>query len=219
MMVERGDYTVLHEPFSHVADFGRTVVDGEEVRDEAELIRRLRGLPADRRVFFKDTTDFRYAAALADEEFWRAGAHTFIIREPADAIASHFAVNPRVTRDDIGFERLAEIYDAVAAATGAEPVVIDSNDLIARPEQTVRAYCARVGLRFRPEALNWRPSLLPEWRGTRPWHEATSRTSGFTATAPGYQDTVHNNALLAGYLDHHLPFYRRLHDRRLVVPG
>jgi hypothetical protein len=215
MMTERGDRTVLHEPFSHVADFGRTVVDGVEVTGQRALVEAIRALGERVPVFFKDTTDFHYPAVLEDTGFLAGATHTFIVRHPAEAIASHAALNPDLGRDEIGFARLAEIYDAVAAATGAEPVVIDSDDLVRRPVDTVWAYCERVGIPFRPDALVWRPGLRAEWEKTSSWHESTSRTSGFVQTTSQHRDTVHGDPVLSGYLAYHLPYYQRLHQRRL----
>lgn len=217
MMSERGDYTVLHEPFSHVVDFGVTMVAGREVHSELELIDAIRRLAEQEPVFFKDTTDFRYDALLADREFLIAATHTFIIRHPAEAIASHFALNPGLQRDEIGFARLAEIFTAVCAATDSVPVVIDSNDQVAQPAETVRRYCRLVGLPFLPHALTWQPGLRDEWTSTRRWHESTSRTSGFVQTSSSYQHTPDNHPLLAEYLSYHLPYYEQLRAARMVV--
>ncbi|MEU6810481.1 sulfotransferase family protein [Streptomyces sp. NPDC046831] len=219
MMAERGDYTVVHEPFSHVADFGEADVAGRTVRSESELITALRELSGRTPVFFKDTTDFHYPVLLADTDFLAEAEHTFIIRHPREIVASHYALNPGLTRDEIGVARLGEIHDAVAARTGRSPVVVDSDDLLASPEGTVRAYCAAVGIGFRPEALNWKPGLREEWRSTRAWHESTSRTSGFTKVASSYADTVDNNPRLAEFADYHLPYYLALKAGRIPVPG
>ncbi|MFQ6143750.1 sulfotransferase family protein [Streptomyces seoulensis] len=219
MMAERGDYTVVHEPFSHVADFGKADVAGRAVHSESELIAALRELSARTPVFFKDTTDFHYPGLLADTEFLAEAEHTFIIRHPAEIVASHYALNPALTRDEIGVARLGEIHDAVAAHTSRTPVVVDSDDLLAAPEATVRAYCAAVGIDFRAEALSWQPGLREEWRSTSAWHESTSRTSGFTKVASSYADTVDNNPLLAEFADYHLPHYLALKADRMPVPG
>jgi hypothetical protein len=217
MMIERADFTVLHEPFSHTADFGGTTVDGIAVRNETELIAAIRRTAADKPVFLKDTTDFHYPGLLADLSFLRDARHTFIVRPPDEVIASHFALNPGLQRDEIGFERLWEIYNAVATATGTVPVVISSEDLVERPEQTIRAYCTAVGIPFLAEALSWQPELRPEWQKTRRWHESTSRTMGFTAVPATYREGVHNNQLLAEYHAYHLPFFEEVHRHRLRV--
>jgi hypothetical protein len=214
MMMQRGDFTVLHEPFSHVADFGTADVAGTTVTDERELIRTLGGLPG--RTFFKDTTDFHYPRLLADAEFLRRTTHTFIIRDPKEVIASHVALNPQVTRDEIGFSRLYEIYEAVLAATGVEPVVVDSDDLLDRPEETVRAYCERVGMPFLPEALRWEQGVPAQWQRTERWHRGASESSGFARR--GGSDAARDvlaDPRLAEFHRYHLPYHAKLWERRL----
>jgi hypothetical protein len=215
MMAERGDYAVLHEPFSHVEDFGEARIGDRVVRAEAELIRAIRQLAVGGPVFFKDTTDFRYPVLLADADFLADAVHTFIIRHPAEAIASHYALNPGLGRDEIGFAWLAEIYDAVAAATGVPPVVVDSADLVSRPHETVRSYCDAVGIPFLPQALSWAPGMIEPWRKTSRWHESTSGTAGFTPAATSGSGTATGNPVLAGYVDYHLPYYEKLREAAL----
>jgi hypothetical protein len=217
MMAERGDYRMLHEPFSHVINFGESDVDGDVARSEAELIPALWRLAAHGPLFFKDTTDFHYPRLLADTEFLAGPVHTFLIRDPAQAIASHYALHPGLQRDEIGFAWLAELYDAVAAATGRPPVVIDAADLVAAPELTVRAYCAAAGIPFVADALSWRPGVPPAWERTLRWHERASQSSGFVPTEPYRPEIIAANPVLAGYLEYHRPHYERLAAAALRV--
>lgn len=210
MMAERNDRFVVHEPFSLVVDSGEVKVGDRVARTEQDVLAALRATAAEKPVFFKDTTDFHYPALLADRAFLTAATHTFIIRHPAEAIASHHALNPHLGRDEIGFARLHEIFAAVRAATGTTPVVIDSDDLLDRPADTVRAYCSAVGIPFLPDALNWQPGMRSEWQSTSRWHESTSRTSGFTRGAGGQAETVAADPVLRAHLDHHLPYYEQL---------
>jgi hypothetical protein len=218
MMAERGDYHMLHEPFSHVMNFGESKVGGQVARSEEELIPALWRLAEYGPLFFKDTTDFYYPRLLADRAFLAGPVHTFLIRHPAEAIASHYALHPGLQRDEIGFAWLAEVYDAVADASGVPPVVIDAADLIATPEETVRAYCDAVGIPFVPEALAWRPGMRQAWERTSRWHEMASRTTGFVRTEPPGPEAVAANPALAGYLAYHLPHYERLRAAALRIP-
>ncbi|MET9956200.1 sulfotransferase family protein [Streptomyces sp. NPDC006339] len=210
MMAERGDRVVVHEPFSQVVDFGEVKVGDRVARGERDVLAALRDMAADKPVFFKDTTDFHYPALLADRAFLRAATHTFIIRHPSEAIASHHALNPDLGRDEIGFARLHEIFTAVREATGTTPVVVDSDDLLDRPADTVRAYCAAVGIPFLPDALNWQPGMRSEWQATSRWHESTSRTAGFTRGSGRGAETVEADPVLRAHRDYHLPFYEEL---------
>ncbi|WP_157522162.1 sulfotransferase family protein [Herbidospora cretacea] len=219
MMAERNDRVVVHEPFSLVVDFGEVKVGDRVARTEQEVLAALRALAARTPVYFKDTTDFHYPALLADRDFLAAATHTFIVRHPAEAIASHVRLNPDLGRDEIGFARLYEIFDAVRSATGVTPVVVDSDDLLDRPAETVRAYCAAVGIPFVPEALNWRPGMRSEWQTTSRWHESTSRTTGFARGGGGgpgnAAEKVAEDPVLRAHLEYHLPYYERLRDAAL----
>lgn len=210
MMAERDDHVAVHEPFSQVVDFGEVKVGDRVARTEHDVLAALRAIAADKPVFFKDTTDFHYPALLADQAFLATATHTFIIRHPAEAIASHHVLNPELHRDEIGFAWLHEIFAAVRAATGTTPVVIDSDDLLDRPADTVRAYCSAVGIPFLPDALSWQPGMRSEWQATGRWHESTSKTSGFTRGASGAAEAVAANPALRAYLDYHLPYYEQL---------
>lgn len=220
MMAERGDFAMLHEPFSHVINFGESDVAGTVVTSEQELIPALRRLAESGPLFFKDTTDYYYPRLLADSAFLSEPVHTFLIRHPAEAIASHYALHPGLGRDEIGFAWLAEIYDAVAAAAGEPPVVIDSDDLVARPHETVAAYCEAVGIEFLPQALSWQPGMHETWQRTGRWHETASQTAGFvrtTAPPDTARATIEANPVLAAYLDYHLPYYEHLRAAALPV--
>jgi len=216
-MMERGDLTVVHEPFSNRAAQGWFSVGGRRFGTDPELLGAILDLAADGPVFVKDTTDYAYPDLLADDRLLHGVTNTFIIRDPAEAIASHHAMNPAVTRDDIGFERCWTMFRAVLDATGTAPVVVDDTDLLRRPAELVAAYCARVGLPFVPEALAWQPGARDEWRRTEAWHRGAEKSTGIQARSQEYGTTVRNDERLAGYDRYHRPFYEKLRAYRLSV--
>jgi hypothetical protein len=105
----------------------------------------------------------------------------------------------------------------VRDAGGDPSVVIDSDDLAARPGATMAAYCAAVGLPFIPRALVWEPGERPEWRRSARWYADVSASTGFGPHDRTYPRTVENSDELARLAAHHLPFYERLHAQRLDV--
>ncbi|MGP3983807.1 sulfotransferase-like domain-containing protein [Streptomyces sp. KR80] len=218
MMCERGDFQVLHEPFSYLAEFGEVEAGGSTLRSEGELLATVRELGSRAPLFFKDTTDERYPGLLADREFLaRDAVHTFIIRHPAETIASYHAINPEVRRHQIGFEAQYELFQAVRDSTGKTPVVVDADDLIRKPEALVRAYADAVAIPFVEKALNWQPESRKEWQPSDRWHSDVSASSGFRAQQRDYGIDVAAHPVLGGYLEHHLPFYEQLHAHRLAV--
>jgi hypothetical protein len=119
--------------------------------------------------------------------------------------------------EEIGLETMHELHTAVRDADGHPPVVIDSDDLVARPEATMAAYCAAVGLPFLPQALTWAPGERPEWQRTARWHFDVSASSGFEPRGRTYARTVESSDELSRFAAHHRPFYEELHALRLDV--
>ncbi len=208
----------LHEPFCNLTCFGETDLDGRTVDSPASLLAWLRDRTDDATVFLKDTTDHRYREVLADRQFLAEGRHAFLIRRPEEIAASYYALYPDMSINAIGLQALHELHAAVREAGGHPPVVIDSDDLVARPGATMAAYCAAVGLPFIPRALRWEPGERPEWRRSARWHADVQASSGWTRHERGYAHTVENCGKLARFAAHHRPFYEQLHAERLVVP-
>jgi len=135
---------------------------------------------------------------------------------PTKPLPSH-ALHPGMNISAIGLERLCEVQAAIRDAGGDASVVIDSDDLVARPGATMAAYCAAVGLPFIPRALTWEPGERPEWRRSARWHVDVSVSSGFERRERVYPHTVGNSAELARFAARHRPFYERLYAQRLDV--
>lgn len=215
-MLEHGTVLAIHEPFCNIADYGETRVNGSMVHTPDELIAILLALGQTRAVFFKDTTDRPHPAVLASPPFLTGATHTFLIRRPAEIAASYYAIRPGMTIDEIGLATLYELYQAVLAASGRPPVVIDSADLVANPAGIMAAYCDTAGIPFREQALNWHAGPRAEWSRSARWHAAVERTSTFTRLASSYPETVANNAKLAEFSAYHEPYYQELRASRLV---
>jgi hypothetical protein len=221
MMIERGDFTAVHEPFSYLAEFGYAVLAGTRVTSAPALLGGLRRLAARRPVFVKETTGKRYPEVLGDRKFMaRDAVHTFLIRHPRETIASRYPLDPGAAIDKVGFESLFEVFTEAARLTGRDPVVIDAADLVASPAAIVRAYCERVGIAFLPQALTWSPEDRPEWELSSRWHAEAAASAGFAPPPAAGSDLgadVERHPVLSGYLAHHLPFYAELHARRLTA--
>ncbi|TCO60861.1 sulfotransferase family protein [Actinocrispum wychmicini] len=211
MMAERGDVSTVHEPLLHLTETGEAKLPGDiVVRDEHDLLARLVSLGRTQHVFVKEVLDYPYQYLFDHPDELAELTHTFIVRDPRQTIASHYAMKNTVTSPEIGYERLYELFELVRAASGREPFVLRAESLVTDAEQVVRAYCDHVGLPFKAEALQWRPGHRPEWERHQDWHADVSRSNGFHDRRNEYVDTVDNNPVLRGFYEHHLPFYERL---------
>ncbi|MEV6930093.1 hypothetical protein AB0M46_37190 [Dactylosporangium sp. NPDC051485] len=218
MIIERGDLDVVHEPFSNLAATGRFELGEHTATSVEELFELLleRASTGGRRLFVKETTDYRYDALLADPRLHTELTNTFMIREPAAVVGSHYAMNRDVTRDEIGFERVYEIFSAVRAA-GAPAVVVDGDELVADPPAVIVRYCELTGLPFLPEALTWDRGERPEWARTEAWHRDVSRSSGFSTGSNEHPIDPADAERVAALVAYHRPFYERLHEQRIAA--
>lgn len=216
-MLQRGDVVALHEPFCNIVDHGETTVSGRTVGTHPELIAEMWRLAEVSVVFFKDTTDYEHGAVTADRRFLADAQHTFLLRRPEEVIASHVALNPNLTLDEVGIETMHRLHGAVSAAHGRPPLVLDSDDLVDRPVQTMRAWCVAVGLPACDDATSWDAGGRAEWRRSARWHRDVEATRGFERRDRPYARTVDSDPRLAELCAHHRPFYEALHRQRLLL--
>jgi Sulfotransferase domain len=115
------------------------------------------------------------------EREWIAGlTNCFLIRDPAEVIASYIKKNPDPTLQDLGFAQQAEIFALVRQHSGRIPPVIDARDVLENPARILRLLCARLGVEFDPAMLKWAPGLR-ETDGVwaKHWYGEVASSTGF----------------------------------------
>jgi hypothetical protein len=222
VMIERGDFKILHEPFSYYyyvkqdnATIEQEYVDPEHPTDYNQIKSHIRANTAEKPVFFKDMCSHCFKPLAEDDAFLRELTNTFLIRDPAKAIASYYAMNPKVTLEEIGLKQISTIFEKVADMDGNAPVVVDADDLEEDPDGIIRAYCRRLGLRFIPEAMSWAPEHQEEWDIWKDWHTDAAQSTGIQKSMESFEETVANNDHLKRFYDDLLPFYERMYRYRI----
>jgi hypothetical protein len=217
-MLERGDLLALHEPLEGLHFIGATQIAGHTFGSPLELLRWLVHDTEDRAVFLKETVNPPVQALVLDDlRFLAEVHHAFLIRRPEEIAASWYALEGDLRILDTGLEMLRDLFVAVRAAEGHAPVVIDSGDLVARPADTMAAYCAAVGLPFIAGALQWEPGARPEWSRSSRWHEDAAASSGFRPPRHPDRHGLARHPEVLRFARRHTPFYEELRDHRLDI--
>lgn len=219
VMMERKDFTILHEPFSYfyyVHQNGATIsqqyVDPDHPTDYAGIKAHIEQAAGERPVFFKDMCAHCYDELKTDDSFLQRLTNTFLIRDPAKAIASYYAMNPDVTVEEIGVKQLCGIYENVSSLCG-NPVVVDADDLEEDPEGIINAYCQALGIPFIPESLTWESEHKEEWEIWKDWHTDAARSTGIQKNMETFAVTVENSDHLKRFYNDQLPYYRKMRAR------
>ncbi|PWE30062.1 sulfotransferase family protein [Maritimibacter sp. 55A14] len=211
----RGDTAVWDEPFyaAYLRLTGRDHPMREQIiaagdPDPARVAARLTGsVPGGKPVFYQKHMT-QHMVPGVPRGWMRDCTNVFLIRHPARVVASFTAKRENPDPDEIGFRLQAELFDELAEATGAPPLVIDSHDIRDDPGGTLSRFCARMGLDYTPAMLTWPAGGHPDdgvWAAH--WYGAVHRSTGFAGAEgplPEFSGAAARMAETA------LPFYERL---------
>lgn len=150
--------------------------------------------------------DWRWCLALNN---------VFLIRSPERVLASYAAKREEVSLADIGFERQLDLFNMVADHMGKAPVVIDCDDILSAPRDSLQALCDRIGIRFDPAMLAWTPGPKPfDGVWAKHWYNAVWKSSRFADPKTGYPAL---SADLARIADQARPIYEALRPHTVNV--
>ena len=223
MMRERKDFLVFDEPFGLYFYYSEERQSDRYAETEMNSVYNFQPLCQDlihkaqsQPVFIKDMA--YYIEDQANEAFLAHFEHTFIIRHPAKALPSLFARWPDFQFNEAGYAELYKLFKAIKAFWGKVPPLIDSDDLVQKPEATVKAYCEAVNIPFMPQALTWDPKIHPEvlqWEGG--WHTYLQSSQGFKERERKEYVEIEDNEHLRQAYEFCLPYYQKLYQERLCI--
>lgn len=169
-LCERGDtedgcvFLKQMAKFSHLFDFEtnfETEVDGSEANHWKEQCLRL----------------------VSDKNIELRHLHLLLVRDPVSVLSSWMGKSGDVHGnnphpDEVGITQLLDVYSKVLgasmnrAADGEEDVVvIDSDDLAAYPQKTLKELCAALGIEYCKDMLKWSAGVH---KCDGPWGECIS---------------------------------------------
>ena len=217
----RPDCSVVDEPFyaAYLADTGLEHPCRKEIlltqsTDYGKVIEELTKTPVATELQYQKQMTHHIPRGMAMS--WCADfRHCFLIRDPAQVIASYARKMPEVNEDAIGIRRQAELFDQIAELCGETPLVIDSNDVLKNPEKVLGELCQRLGVAFHRDAmLNWptgRRGSDGVWASH--WYHNVEQSTGFGQYTEREAKLEANHRELAERM---LPFYRQLAQLRIL---
>jgi hypothetical protein len=187
----RPDAVVVDEPFyafylarTNADHPGRDEVIASGETDWRKVVQRLTSdpLPAGKSIFYQKHMTHHLLPEI-DRSFLDSLTNCFLIRDPAEVIASYTKKNHEPTIDDVGFIQQAEIFELVSKR--GTPPVIDARDVQENPARTLRLLCEAVGVEFTDKMLSWLPGLR-ETDGVwaKYWYAEVEKSTGFQPPKP-----------------------------------
>src|SRR5262249_53250509 len=116
---------------------------------------------------------------LVGRAWIRRCRNAFLIRDPALVLSSYARRRSEVTLEDIGVVQQHEIFQQAADESGQLPAVIDSHDVLARPNAVLPQLCAALGIPYTPAMLSWPPGRRATDGVWAPaWYDAVEQSTG-----------------------------------------
>ncbi len=216
----RADCEVTDEPLygPYLAATGKSHPGAAEVvrtqgSDWRPIVSRLRGKPpGGRRLWYQKHMTHHILPGMPLD--WIDDLdNCFLIRDPAEVLASYRVRRSEFDARDLGFPQQLELFRHVSAVTGATPPVLDSADVLRNPEGMLRALCGTLGIEFDAAMLSW-PAGPRDSDGVwaRYWYDAVWASTGF---APWRAREVALQTTDRALVEECRDCYAALHVRRL----
>ena len=184
----RTDTVVVDEPFyafflkateKNHPGASEVMADGET--DWRKIVKKLTGsepVQGAYKIFYQKQMTHHLLPEI-DRDWIRSLTNCFLIRDPAEVIASYIKRREDPLLEDLGFVQQAELFDLLSAF-GGRPPVIDARDVLENPERVLRLLCTAIGVDFREAMLSWPPGLR-ETDGVwaKYWYDDVARSTSF----------------------------------------
>lgn len=216
----RGDTAVWDEPL-YAYYLNKTAIEhpgADEViaggeTDWRKVVDRITGpVPGGQPIFYQKHMTHHLLDEV-DRGWLDKLVNCFLIRDPAEVVASYSRAREKVVIEDVGIVQQAEIFDYLRARSKRAPVVLDARDVLQNPEGTLEALCNSVGVEFTPRMLSW-PAGRRESDGVwaKYWYDSVIASTGFKRHE---RKPVCPSPRLEAIVEACEPHYRKLHAQRL----
>ena len=148
-----------------------------------------------------------------DSHWFSSVKHAFLIRDPDFVVKSYGKKRELVCAEDLGYEAQYRLFRQAQEYTEVMPPVIDSLDVLKKPEQTLAKLCDALDVAFDTHMLTW-PSGPRDSDGVWAphWYQNVEKSTGFSKQITTAVDLSKDEKKLA---DECRPFYQALSKHKL----
>lgn len=221
----RPDTWVSDEPlYAHylqatgIAHPGRDEVMAAHECDWRAVVRRLTGPIPDGRSIFYQKHMAHHLLPEIDRGWIGSLRNAFLIRDPAEMLASLSRVLPEPRLEDTGLPQQWELFEMLHRPGGTAPPVIppiiDARDVLQDPEGMLRRLCDALDVPFTDAMLCWAPGPRPtDGAWAKYWYDGVLASTRFqpyrpkSGPLPARLEPLHTSCR---------SFYERLYTHRLT---
>ena len=180
---QRGDTAVIDEPFyafylhtTGISHPGRDEILASQPNNERNVSQSILDNQDKPVLFIKNMA---HHVELIEQTFLEEVVNIFLIRNPAQILASYAQVIDDVNLRDIGIEYQFTLFHRLQAQ-GKRPIIIDAAFVLENPPSVLQQVCERIGIPFSTKMLRWLPGPKPyDGVWARHWYANVHKSTGF----------------------------------------
>jgi len=180
---QRDDTIVMDEPFyafylnaTGIRHPGKDEILASQSTDAQHVTQSLlenRTMPV---VFVKNMA---HHMELLEQSFPEKVTNVFLIRNPAQILASYAQVIEDISLRDIGIEYQFNLFHRLRAH-GKDPIVLDSGHVLDNPQSVLHQVCERIGIPYHSAMLHWPAGPKPyDGIWAKYWYANVHQSTGF----------------------------------------
>lgn len=172
-------------------------------------------VPGGRPVWYQKHMTHHLLPDMIERDWLARLTHVFLIRDPAEVVASYLNMRGTVSPEEIGAPQQARLYEFVCHDLGQDPPVIDSGEFLCDPEAHLRVLCDRLGIEFSESMLAW-PAGPRDTDGlwAPHWYQSVWNSTGF---GPPRGGSPALEGVAREVVEICRPAYEQFHAQRLRV--
>ncbi len=168
---------------------GREEIIQSQNTDWHEVTRWLCGeIPNNKTVWYQKHMAHHLTGNM-DYEWMKSLANCFLIRHPKDVIVSFGKKFKLSSSDQLGYHQQKKIYDWICQITDDSPPVIDVQEIVNNPKDSLRTLCERLNIKFYDSMLSWEPGKKDTdgvW--AKYWYKNVEQSSSFMPQSQNEKD-------------------------------
>ena len=217
----RPDTAVVDEPLygpylarTHIAHPDATAVIDAQGKDYAAAMQTCAQQTHGQAAIFYQKHMTHHLLPDLDHSWLQGLTNAFLIRDPAQVLASYLRTRGEATAQDLGVQRQTDIY-AYVSSFQDNVVIIDAADFLKQPEAHLRAWCAALQVDFVPQMLAW-PSGPRDSDGVWAphWYASAWASTGFE---PYRKRNITTPSQYRALVDECHSLYESMYARRLLT--
>ncbi|MDT8449581.1 MAG: hypothetical protein RQ847_05340 [Wenzhouxiangellaceae bacterium] len=184
--------------------------------DWRRVVRGLTGpVPDGMAVWYQKHMTHHLLPGMVERDWLSRLTHAFLIRDPAEVVASYLNMRGTVSAEEIGVPQQLKLYEFVRDELGQDPAVIDSGEFLHDPEAHLRALCGALGIDFSERMLAWPEGPRATDGPWAPhWYRNVRKSTGF---GPPRDESPALDGAAREVAEHCREIYQRLWNARLQV--